>query len=418
MSRLRIRIELNRGGVGVPLEKLASVVHETSRFLRMVGEDVGLPDAKGNWLGLDFDHESLNFTAEYVGAVSAEQVRAFHASFDGSTQLRRSTIAQFAAIAGAIEQDELIGFGLYQSESDADPSEWRCLSKRDALRMSEEMQALMEATGEALPDSRLPTPLTSNSGARIFQERRDRDESGHWRELEADLRDRLTRLEGKIDQNNFAVHELRSRTSDNEQAVQNMLRVFDDFFEAANRQLEGAGAEPVGRPLLTEPAPAPAPPAHVESEPHPSPRRLPSLVIPAAASAVLAIVVATYFWLAAGDGVQRGQAAGVTLAAPRTAVVESPAPPPPTPRSNVIEIVGLAPAWVAVEIGGKQVYARQMDLGDVKRFEYTGSASVLVGNASGVRVAWNGKPVGHIGPPGGVRTVQFTGDSFTIGPRK
>ena len=31
MSRLRIRIELNRGGVGVPLNKLASVVQQSPR---------------------------------------------------------------------------------------------------------------------------------------------------------------------------------------------------------------------------------------------------------------------------------------------------------------------------------------------------------------------------------------------------
>ena len=40
MSRLRIRMELNRGGVGVPLHKLASVVDEAQKFFRMLGEDV------------------------------------------------------------------------------------------------------------------------------------------------------------------------------------------------------------------------------------------------------------------------------------------------------------------------------------------------------------------------------------------
>ena len=37
MSRLRIRMELNRGGVGVPLHKLASVVDEAQKFFRMLG---------------------------------------------------------------------------------------------------------------------------------------------------------------------------------------------------------------------------------------------------------------------------------------------------------------------------------------------------------------------------------------------
>src|SRR5258707_14899820 len=90
MARLRIRIELSRGGVGVPLGKLARVVDEAQKFLHMLGEDVHI-QARGEWLGFDFDHESLNFTAEFSGAVTPEQVRAFYAAFDGTTALRRAT---------------------------------------------------------------------------------------------------------------------------------------------------------------------------------------------------------------------------------------------------------------------------------------------------------------------------------------
>jgi hypothetical protein len=113
MSRLRVRIELNRGGVGVPLDKLASVVQQAQSFFRMLGDDVHIDQSQGDWLGFDFDHESLNFTAEFVGPVTQEQVAEFHSAFDGTTPLRRATIAQFARIADAIEEDEVIGFGLY-----------------------------------------------------------------------------------------------------------------------------------------------------------------------------------------------------------------------------------------------------------------------------------------------------------------
>src|SRR5262249_11161966 len=135
MSRLRIRMELNRGGVGVPLHKLASVVEEAQKFFRMLGDDVHIDNDRGEWLGLDFDNKSLNFTAEYVGPVEPAQVREFYAAFDGVTLMRRATIAQFARIADAIEEDELIGFGLYQNDQEIEPSEWRSLSKREALRI-------------------------------------------------------------------------------------------------------------------------------------------------------------------------------------------------------------------------------------------------------------------------------------------
>ena len=77
MARLRIRIELSRGGAGVPLRKLASVIAESQKFLNLLTEDVRLDKQKGEWLGFDFDCESLNFTAEYVGPVTAPQVEAF-----------------------------------------------------------------------------------------------------------------------------------------------------------------------------------------------------------------------------------------------------------------------------------------------------------------------------------------------------
>src|SRR5690242_7671907 len=82
VARLRIRIELSRGGLGVPLHKVASVISKSQRFLDLLGEDVHIDRSKGEWLGFDFDRESLNFTAEYVGAVTAQQVEAFNAAFD------------------------------------------------------------------------------------------------------------------------------------------------------------------------------------------------------------------------------------------------------------------------------------------------------------------------------------------------
>src|SRR5579862_4353570 len=170
MARLRIRIELNRGGVGVPLQKLASVVAESQQFFRMLGEDTQIDQQSGEWLGFDFDHESLNFTAEFVGPVTSEQVTAFYAAFDGTTSLRRATIAQFARITESIEGDELIGFGLYLSEVGAEPAEWRCLSRRDALRIAEEIRVLA-GEDEFAVQSHLPA--VTDSGARIFSERRE-----------------------------------------------------------------------------------------------------------------------------------------------------------------------------------------------------------------------------------------------------
>src|SRR5437016_9836776 len=190
MARLRIRLELNRGGVGVPLEKMARVVDEAQRFFRMLGEDVHIDKDSGDWLGFDFDHESLNFTAEFVGPVDATQVRDFYAAFDGVTQLRRATIAQFAHIADAIGEDELIGFGLYQDDRQSEPGEWRSLSKREALRITEEIRMLLDRAGDGDGESRLPAALDPGAAASLF---RDRREHGGLAERVARLENEMTR---------------------------------------------------------------------------------------------------------------------------------------------------------------------------------------------------------------------------------
>src|ERR1700734_3185369 len=204
MARLRVRIELNRRMAGVPLDKMASVVEETRKFFFLLAEDVHIEAERGEWLALDFDAESLNFTAEYAGPVSPEQVHAFGAAFSGATSLRRVTIAQFTRIADFLGEDELVGFGLYQSDQETEPTEWRCLSKRDAMRFGEEIQLLAEAAGGQFKETQLPAVMSGTiAGRRLFKNRRERgavaaDPSKSIRELEINLSHRMTVLEGEV----------------------------------------------------------------------------------------------------------------------------------------------------------------------------------------------------------------------------
>ena len=261
MSRLRVRIELNRGGVGVPLNKLASVVQQSQSFFRMLGDDVHIDQSQGDWLGFDFDHESLNFTAEFVGAVTQEQVAAFHAAFDGTTPLRRATIAQFARIADAIEEDEVIGFGLYLNESD-DPGEWRCLSRRDALRIAEEIQVLLGA-GQVGQDSHLPAAADVSTSARYMFGRRDRGVeaaklTGVVREVEASLSKRISRLEDDVADHSGHIQDLRSKSLEAEQSMGRLLSAVEGFCEQAAIRLETVTAPALSAAAAAGAARAPA----------------------------------------------------------------------------------------------------------------------------------------------------------------
>ena len=289
MARLRVRLELNRRSTGVPLDKLASVVEETRKFFHLLAEDVHIDAERGEWMASDFDTESLNFTAEYSGAVTADQARAFGAAFAGATSLRRSTIAQFTRIADFLAEDELVGFGLYQTDQETEPSEWRCLSKRDAQRFGQEIQLLAEAAGESQP-SALPAVMNGSiAGRRLFKQRHERealaaDPSKLIREVESNLSRRIGLLEGEVAETTRKLGTRVITTPDlSEERFKQLLSAMETFWTQAPRQMAllappvpAAPAPPAPEPVAAAPepasevaAPAPAAPVPVTAAPEP-----------------------------------------------------------------------------------------------------------------------------------------------------
>jgi hypothetical protein len=202
MNRLRVRVELNRRKRGVPLTELIGVVEETRKFFHLLAEDVEIETDRGEWLASDFDPESLNFTVEYDGPATAKQISEFGAAFSGTTSLRQETIAQFTHIADHIGEDELVGFGLYGSDQEVEPSDWRCLSRRDAMRFAGEIQLLAKAVGES--EAPLPTVMNGSvGGRRLFKDHREReriitDPARKIIEVESVLSKRIALLEQEV----------------------------------------------------------------------------------------------------------------------------------------------------------------------------------------------------------------------------
>jgi len=267
MARLRVRVELNRRMAGVPLDKMASVVEETRKFFYLLSEDVQIQADRGEWLASDFDAESLNFTAEYAGPVSAEQAHAFGAAFAGSTSLRKTTIAQFTRIADFLGEDELVGFGLYQSDQELEPTEWRCLSKRDAMRFGEEIKLLAQAAGEQLTETQLPPVMTGSiAGRRLFKDRRERealaaDPSKAVREMESNLSRRIGLLEGEVAEQTRRMQQISGNPDAAEERFQKLLCAMETFWAQAPRQFPQLSAPEV--PSAPE---APAPEVHPTQE--------------------------------------------------------------------------------------------------------------------------------------------------------
>ena len=476
MARLRVRVELNRGGVGVPLHKLASVVHEAQRFFEMLAEDVHIAQDRGEWLGFDFDNESLNFTAEFVGSVSPEQSDAFYAAFDGVTSLRRATIAQFTQITEAIGEDELIGFGLYQSDQETEPGEWRCLSRRDALRIADEIQHLLGVSGEMPQETHLPAIIDSDTGARLFKDRPHRAVTVTdttklpelVREVETNLSKRIARLEGDVEGHSQAIRDMRETSAATEESFKGLLNAVENFCGQATKQLERLS------PVAELPAPAvaaaaAAPPAP-EPEPAPvaAPRRSWRAVGVAAAVAAIVVTAGVLWWPSRPSDQSGSQVPGT--AAPTAVIASSrPAPsselpasvqaaPPPTPQHETeraatpevrrmrpikpletfatkdgagdtqasisaesptevmrVEMQAQEPVWVMVtDKEGKILIARTLQANETRSLELTTGATLRTGNAGGLRVRLNGKDLGPLGPTGKIRDVEFKAGAFKV----
>ncbi len=265
MNRLRVRVELNRRKTGVPLEELVSVVDETRKFFHLLAEDVEIPVDRGEWQASNFDPESLNFTAEYNGPASSEQIRAFSSAFGGATSLRRETIAQFTHIADFIEEDELVGFGLYQSDQESEPSDWRCLSKRDALRFADEIRLLAKATGESGPGAAMPSVMNGSvGGRRLFKDRRERealaiDPSKGIREVESSLSNRIGLLEREVESHSHKMNGLGTSQEVADERFLKLLGAMESFWSHAPRQLPPGSPETSTQPAGERPLTAAGP---------------------------------------------------------------------------------------------------------------------------------------------------------------
>ncbi len=297
MARLRVRVELNRRMAGVPLDKMASVVEETRKFFYLLSEDVEIQADRGEWLASDFDAESLNFTAEYGGPVSPEQAHAFGAAFAGATSLRKTTIAQFTRIADFLGEDELVGFGLYQSDREIEPTEWRCLSKRDAMRFGEEIKLLAQAAGEHSSETQLPAVMNGSiAGRRLFKDRRERealaaDPSKAVREIESNLSQRIGLLEGELAEQTRKIQQISGNPDAAEERFQKLLSAMETFWAQAPRQFPQLPSPEA--PSTTETPSAP--------EPLPAPTSLPPPTRPVPRGwTVLGVTIASLVAILAG----------------------------------------------------------------------------------------------------------------------
>lgn len=118
----------------------------------------------------------------------------------------------------------------------------------------------------------------------------------------------------------------------------------------------------------------------------------------------------------------------VTTAAGLAAVTPATAPPvgtapassgadaaSPNPTATVhVAVTAEEQAWISARSDGKSLFSGTLEANETRTLEGNGTVTVRVGNAGGVSITLNGRPIGPVGSKGQTRTIQFTSGGFQI----
>ncbi|MEO0036746.1 MAG: hypothetical protein RLZZ501_2769, partial [Pseudomonadota bacterium] len=157
MANLRVRILINEGREGAPLDKLGQIADAAERFLRLLAHDVGISIPKGEWVAENFKNGSIFFDAMHLADYDLSQVSLFNRGIDDVTRFdpdqdrvdgvaSAETIRQFARIADPLSIDDRVSFGVYEPDAD-EPDRWHPLTKSSALKIAKKLDEVVEYQG-------------------------------------------------------------------------------------------------------------------------------------------------------------------------------------------------------------------------------------------------------------------------------
>ncbi len=103
-------------------------------------------------------------------------------------------------------------------------------------------------------------------------------------------------------------------------------------------------------------------------------------------------------------------AAGPAVAAPVPAAVRQEKPAAPADSRVELDLTATEETWLSVSSDGMPVFTGLLEANQTKTIEGKEFAQLRVGNAAGLEVRLNGKPLGPLGAHGQVRDLRLTSD--------
>jgi cytoskeleton protein RodZ len=89
---------------------------------------------------------------------------------------------------------------------------------------------------------------------------------------------------------------------------------------------------------------------------------------------------------------------------------------PPGTEAVRVELVVAEPVWVSVQRDGHSIFQGELQPNEIRTVAANTEITLKLGNAGGLTILLNGKPIPPPGPKGQVRTVQLTSGGFQIVP--
>jgi cytoskeletal protein RodZ len=96
------------------------------------------------------------------------------------------------------------------------------------------------------------------------------------------------------------------------------------------------------------------------------------------------------------------------------ALTQNKAQPNQTHAGFTLELSATEPAWLSIIADGKPSFRGILEKAETKILEGHRTARIRTGNAGGVNVVFNGKPLGTLGRRGQIRTVLFTKNNYEV----
>jgi cytoskeleton protein RodZ len=81
---------------------------------------------------------------------------------------------------------------------------------------------------------------------------------------------------------------------------------------------------------------------------------------------------------------------------------------PAAPGLFRVDLSATEPVWISAVVDGRRVFMGTLNASDAKILEGAQRVRIRAGNAGGLGVSLNGKPIGELGPRGQIREIELT----------